>query len=193
LQDCGRRANELEFEALTKIWDSFVDAWLKTQQTIVEYMSFPDLDNLPPEDLAAFLDSTELSEAQRKQVASAPDKKEMYSKILRLRTSNAAGAAIYEGRQILRTSGIYISSPTTNLEKAQTVFAEAIKHRPRITLAVAAEPMPTRHSTTFIRCVELINDCLAARDLLFERGPHQRGNHGNAKSHRNRSEKMNRV
>jgi hypothetical protein len=31
LLDRGRRANEAEFDALTKVWDAYVDAWLKTQ------------------------------------------------------------------------------------------------------------------------------------------------------------------
>jgi hypothetical protein len=109
LQDRGRRANELEFEALTKVWQSFVDAWIKTQQTIVEYMQFPDLNNLSDSDLETFLDSTELSEAQRKQVTNATDKNEMYSKIMRLRTNNRAAAAIYDGRQALRVNGIFIT------------------------------------------------------------------------------------
>jgi len=108
LQDRGRRANELEFEAVTKIWHCFVDAWLKTQQAIVEYMSFPDLNNLSESDLATFIDSTELSTPQREQVLNAQDKNDMYSKIIRLRTINFAGAAIYDGRQTLRTNGIFI-------------------------------------------------------------------------------------
>ena len=108
LQDRGRRANELEFEAATKVWHSFVDAWLKTQQAIVEYMSFPDLNNLSESDLATFMESTGLSNPQRQQVLNAKDKNEMYSKILRLRTINSAGAAIYNGHQILRTEGIFI-------------------------------------------------------------------------------------
>jgi hypothetical protein len=110
LQDRGRRANELEFEAVTKVWHSFVDAWLKTQQAIVEYMSFPDLNGLSESDLTTFIDSTELSNPQRQQVVKADDKNDMYSKILRLRTINIAGAAIYEGRQALRTNGIFVST-----------------------------------------------------------------------------------
>jgi hypothetical protein len=108
LQDRGRRANELEFDAVTKVWHSFVDAWLKTQQAIMEYMSFPDLNNLSEGDLATFIDSTELSNPQRQQVLSSSDKNDMYSKILRLRTINIAGAAIYDGRQVLRRDGIFI-------------------------------------------------------------------------------------
>lgn len=112
LQDRGRRANELEFDALTKVWHSFVDAWLKTQQAIVEFMSFPDLDGLSSDDLITFLDLTELSDPQRRQVLGAKRKNDMYSKVLRLRTNKAAAVAIYEGRQTLRSNGIYISAPT---------------------------------------------------------------------------------
>src|SRR5271169_2533130 len=71
LQDRGRRANELEFEAITKIWRAFCDAWLKTQQAIVDYMSFPDMDKLWEEDVRGFLETSELSEAQKKQVFGA--------------------------------------------------------------------------------------------------------------------------
>lgn len=112
LQDRSRRANELEFDALTKVWHSFVDAWLKTQRAIVEFTSFPDLDSLYQDDLVTFLDLTELSDSQRTQVLDAENKNEMYSKILRLRTNNAAAAAIYDGRQVLRTNGIFVSAST---------------------------------------------------------------------------------
>jgi hypothetical protein len=112
LQDRGRRANELEFDALSKIWLSFNDAWLKTQQAIVDHLEFPDLDDLSEEDLVAFLESTELSDAQRKQVLKAGQKNEMYSKIMRLRRTTIAGAAIYGGRQVLRTNGIFIPAET---------------------------------------------------------------------------------
>jgi hypothetical protein len=91
-------------------------------------MSFPDLNNLSDSDLATFVDSTELSTPQRQQVINAKGKNEMYSKIIRLRTINIAGAAIYDGRQILRTNGIFISGsmattsrmPSTNYLKLRS-------------------------------------------------------------------------
>jgi hypothetical protein len=110
LQDRGRRANELEFEASSKIWQAFVDAHMKVHQAIVDFMSFPDLDKLASEDLVAFLEGGELSPQQRKQVIGANDKIRMYSKIMRLRKINSAGAAIYEGRRLLRTSAIHINA-----------------------------------------------------------------------------------
>ena len=91
LQDRGRRANELEFDAASKIWHAFVDAYQKTQQAIVDYKSFPDLNRLSEDDLTTFLDSTELSSPQRTQVVGASDKVKMYSKITRLRKISTAG------------------------------------------------------------------------------------------------------
>ncbi len=106
--DRSRRANEREFEALSEIWDAFVDAFLKANQAVVSYMSFPDLDALPPEDLAAFLETTELSAGQRAQVIKAARKVEMYSKIMNLRLINAAGVSIFDTRLLLRRKGIFV-------------------------------------------------------------------------------------
>jgi hypothetical protein len=114
LQDRGRRANELEFEAITKIWHAFVDAHMKVQQAIIDFMSFPDLNNLAAEDLAAFLEGGELSAQQRKQVTGAQDKVRMYSKIMRIRKINSAGGAIFDGRLLLRTSAIHIQASTAD-------------------------------------------------------------------------------
>jgi hypothetical protein len=119
-QDRGRRANELEFEAITKIWRLFCDAWLKTQQAIVDYMSFPDMQQMSDEDVRAFLETTELSEVQKKQVLGAADKNGMFSKIMRLRRINAAGAAIFEGRLTLRSEGIFV--PSALAQRFKEVF-----------------------------------------------------------------------
>jgi hypothetical protein len=89
-------------------------------------MQFPDLDQLSASDLETFLESTELSVAQRKQVVDATHKNDMYSKILRLRTNNFAAAAIYDGRQALRVNGIFISSETAkNFRDAFDKLSEA--------------------------------------------------------------------
>jgi hypothetical protein len=108
----GKRANELEFEAVAKIWHSFVDASQKTQQSILDYMSFPDLNKLSGEDLTAFLETSELSDQQRKQVREADDKIRMFANIMRLRKIHTAGAAIYDGRLLLRTHGIFLPTPS---------------------------------------------------------------------------------
>jgi hypothetical protein len=137
LEDRGKRANELEFEAVAKIWHSFVDALQKTQQAILDYMSFPNLNQLPAEDLEAFLETSELSEQQRKQVRDADDKVRMFSNIMRLRRINTAGAAIYEGRLLLRTHGIFLPTPLAEafkisfdqVSRAQTQQYIEFQHR----------------------------------------------------------------
>ena len=124
--DRGRRANEKEFDALSLIWDSFVDAFLKTNQAVVSFMSFPDLDTLSASDLAAFLETSELSAPQRQQVLDAAKKVDMYSKIMDLRRINAAGAAIFDVRLLLRRRGIFVqSSIIDEFKKAIEVLVKA--------------------------------------------------------------------
>jgi hypothetical protein len=108
LQDRGRRANELEFDAVSRLWRAYVEAHIKTQQAVLDYQSYPDLKKMTDEDVAAFLKGTELSEGQQKQVVNSTDRNAMFSKITRSRTINIAGAAIYEGRLLLRTVGIFV-------------------------------------------------------------------------------------
>jgi hypothetical protein len=110
LQDRGRRANELEFDAASKIWHAYVDANIKTKQAIIDFLSYPPLNRLGQDDVTTFLESTELSKEQRTQVANADDKEKTYSRIMRLRRINAAGAAIQQGWLLVRTDGIFISS-----------------------------------------------------------------------------------
>jgi hypothetical protein len=96
LGDRRRRANEQEFEALSTIWDAFVDAFLETSKAIASFQSFPDLDQLQSEDLNTFLESTELSSAQRQQVSNAEQKVKTFGKILDIRQINSAGDAVFK-------------------------------------------------------------------------------------------------
>jgi len=124
--DRGRRANEKEFDALSSIWDSFVDAFLKANQAVVSFTSLPDLDALSSEDLAAFLETSELSAPQRNQVLGAAKKVDMYSKIMDLRRINSAGAAIFDVRLLLRRHGIFVqSSIIDEFKKAVEVLGKA--------------------------------------------------------------------
>jgi len=80
-------------------------------------MQFPDLDRLSSEDVTTFLESTELSAPQRAQVLGAGDKVRMYARIMRQRKINISGAAIYDGRLLLRTTGIFVSSEMSKMFK----------------------------------------------------------------------------
>src|SRR5215204_4706104 len=108
LQDRGRRAIEQEYDATARTWTAFVGAFLKTNQCVVAWMSYPELNKLSEDDLRAFLETTELSDAQRKQVAASADKERMYTKIVQLRQINSARSAVFESRMLLRTDGIFL-------------------------------------------------------------------------------------
>jgi hypothetical protein len=60
------------------------------------------------DDVADFLSTTEFSELQKKQVAAAHNKKEMYSKVVQLRLIARAGTAIFDARSVVRKQGIFI-------------------------------------------------------------------------------------
>jgi hypothetical protein len=140
LGDRGRRANEREYDAVTEIWNAFVDAFLKTNQAIVSFLSFPDLNHLAPEELTAFLETTELSLEQRRQVSAAADKIKMYSNVMSLRQINSAGASIFDARLLLRTRGIFVQknmvddfkSALDDLSKVQTERYVEFQHKIRV-------------------------------------------------------------
>ena len=126
LQDRGRRANEREFDAVSRIWKAFVDAFLKTNQAVISYISFPDLDKLQTDELTSFLEASELSPPQRQQVLGATEKVRTYGNIMQLRHINTAGAAIFDARLLLRTNGIFISKEQMDsLKNGLQMLAEA--------------------------------------------------------------------
>jgi hypothetical protein len=158
-EDRGRRANEREFEALSAIWDAFVDAFLKTNQVVVSYFEFPDLDQLSHEVLAAFLESTELSQEQRQQVARASKRVDMYSKIMNLRQINTAGASIFDARLVVRRKGIFV----------QTGIVDEFKSAPDVLAKAQVERlMEFRHrvSAGFEHTSRLLNEGNAIFDHL---------------------------
>jgi hypothetical protein len=121
LRDRSTRSNQGEYNAVVAAWEHFTDAYIATQQCIVSFISHPDLNQMSAEDLDGYLETTPLSLQQKKQVAKASDKTRMYVKIVQLRYINAAGAAIYDARSILRKQGIFIP------EELEAAFENALK------------------------------------------------------------------
>lgn len=108
--DRGRRANEREFAALTEIWERFVEAFLSTNTCIASPISHPDLTKLTDDETQSFLNSTDLTEEQRKYVLDAKDPNTAYSRTVTLNQINKAGVAIFNVRLALRKKGIFIPS-----------------------------------------------------------------------------------
>jgi hypothetical protein len=110
LSDRGKRSNEREFEAISAVWNKFVEAYLSTMTCAISYISHPDLEKLNAEELAAFLGSSELSDVQKKQVADSRERNHIYSKIVMFGQINKAGADNFDARLLLRKNGIFIPS-----------------------------------------------------------------------------------
>ena len=126
LGDRGMRSNELEYAAIIAAWEHFVDAYLATYNCIVAFMSVPDFKRMRDEEVTEYLESTDLSEAQRKQVLAASDRNQMYGKVVQLRLIWKAGTAIFDARSVLRKQGIFIPKELENeFEKALQMFSEA--------------------------------------------------------------------
>lgn len=108
LSDRGRHANEREFEALSEIWDLFVEAFLATNTCIASFMEFPDFSRMSDADTQEFLNSTEFSEGQRKYVMGATNRNNAYSRTVTIRDINKAGSDLHKVRLALRKKGIFI-------------------------------------------------------------------------------------
>lgn len=79
LSDRGKHSNEREFNAISAVWDKFVDAFLSTNACVIMYMRHPEFSNMSQEELTTFLETTELSEIQKSTIKKASDKNKSYS------------------------------------------------------------------------------------------------------------------
>lgn len=120
-EDRGKRSNEKEYEALSEIWAQFVDVLQATERAVIQFTEHPDLDRMNGDDLAQFLDSTELSQEQKKNVSSSSDRNRAYSQSLRWLMLAAAHNRIFELRAALKKRSIFIPE---NLVRA---YDEAIE------------------------------------------------------------------
>ncbi len=108
LSDRGRRSNEREFDAISAVWEKFVDAYLATTNCAIDFHQHPDLVRLSTDNLLDFLDETPLTDAQKKTIIEATDKNDRYRSFVTLRSINAAHKAIFDVRQLLRKNGIFV-------------------------------------------------------------------------------------
>lgn len=130
LGDRGKRSNELEYKALSEVWEKFVDAYLATSRCVVAYLQFPDLNNLSREEVVTFLNATELSERQKSGVLDASDKNRSFAKMMSYRAAGIAGQEIFEARLLLRKNGIFITEELKKIyEAALDLCSEAQVHK----------------------------------------------------------------
>jgi hypothetical protein len=127
LADRGVRSNEREFLAITAAWEKYVDAWLSTQRAAINFMEFPDFSRLAESDVSEFLESTPLSEVQKKQVLAASDKNKTYSNIVTHREINEAGADIFHGRLLLRKNMIFLPNDLARKFDSELTFLAGVQ------------------------------------------------------------------
>jgi hypothetical protein len=108
LGDRGQRSNQREFDAISAVWDRFVEAFLSTNTGVIAFIEYPDLEKLDSDELSTFLDSTELSEGQKKQVVEAANRNSIYCRVVTFRYLNRAQADIFDARLLLRKNGIFV-------------------------------------------------------------------------------------
>jgi hypothetical protein len=102
LSDRGSRSNEREYNALTAVWDKFVEAYLSTHTCVISFIQHPDLDRLNNDEINAFLSSEDVSDRQRQAILSASDKNKAYSDVVQIRQINRALKDTFEARILLR-------------------------------------------------------------------------------------------
>jgi hypothetical protein len=94
---------------------------MSTRVCVTQFVSHPDLNALAINEVETFLSTSELSEQQRKQVTSAPDRNRTFANIVVYRSINVAGADLYDLRLMLRKLGIFVPI------ELQGAVADAIK------------------------------------------------------------------
>jgi hypothetical protein len=121
LGDRGKRSNEMEFQAIEKLWRAFVKAWLSTNTCLGQMFRVPMFAGMTDEELQSFAMGSGLNEEDGKALLSAADKQKKYVSIVSWHAVNAAGRDVYEARLTLREQRIFMP-PTITQE-----FSDAIE------------------------------------------------------------------
>jgi len=115
LTDRGRLSNEREYAATTAAWESYVDAHQATLQSVVAFISLPNLDLLSDEDLDEFLRSNKFSDRQIADVRNARDRNRSFARIVQLRFINKANQALHDAREIIIKQSVFIEAGLQDL------------------------------------------------------------------------------
>lgn len=108
IADRGKRSNELEFAALTAVWEQFIDAFSATKACCVRFLQIPAFDSMSSAQLDAFLLAIDFTDGQKQKLRNASDKGATYSDIMAWRSIVRAQNANFDLRMLLRKQGIFI-------------------------------------------------------------------------------------
>jgi molybdopterin-guanine dinucleotide biosynthesis protein len=108
LKDRGIRSNEREYDAVSTVWESFVEAFLATKRCVVQFMSFPDLNKLSDDDAGDFLRAEGFTERETERVIISEDRNRAYSNAHRVRMINLAGDAVLKVIELLQKQSAFV-------------------------------------------------------------------------------------
>jgi hypothetical protein len=160
LGDRGVRSNEREFNAISVIWENFVDAFVATLRAAVAFTGHPDLSKLSDEDVIHFLDSTTLSDEQKNEVTKASDKNKTFSDFVNRNYIAEAGKAIFDARSMVRKQAIFMP------DDIQRSFDQTLDTLSKAQVQRSMEPFYGAHSKLGAVDFLLINSDKIFRDLL---------------------------
>jgi hypothetical protein len=111
LQDRGKHSNEREYAALTEIWDKFTDLHTATNNCIMTFTQFADLERMDDDQISRFLDKNDFTEAESAAVQNAANKNDGFSRVINARLVTAARRAYLEFRARFDKQNIFIPEP----------------------------------------------------------------------------------
>lgn len=108
LKDRGIRSNEREYQAISGVWESFVDAFQATRRCVAQFQSFPDLSKLSEDEVTEFLSDGGITGRQATSIIQSKDRNAAYSRTDRLRLIYVAGEDVLKAKALLDKQCVFI-------------------------------------------------------------------------------------
>jgi hypothetical protein len=126
LKDRGVRSNEREYQAVSSVWEGFVDAFLATKRSVGQFLSFPDLTKLAVDDVMEFLRGECFTEQHARRVVGADDRNAAYATAIRARRIDLAGDAVMKAINLLQKQCVFVPDAlAVQFEKAIAFVSDA--------------------------------------------------------------------
>jgi hypothetical protein len=108
IKDRGIRPNEREYQAVSGVWEGFVDAFLATKNCVTQFIFFPDLARMSEDDVKEFLRAEEFTDQSAARIAGAENRNSAYSNAIRSRLINRAGEAVFKALGLLQKQCVFV-------------------------------------------------------------------------------------
>ncbi len=153
MKDRGIRSNELEYHAVKKAWEAYVEAWSATRPAIVTFLEFPDLNQLSEEEVREFLRDDQISDRNAEHIVSAENRNNAYSRHKRAHAVWLAGGAVIDAIQLLEKQSVFI--PVDLFNRFRTMLDDLNTARVEQQMNLRPDPalrLPQKASMALIGC-----------------------------------------